>query len=610
MVRRPFRSIRFVPLCAASGAALLLAACAATPSGEAAGLRPALAASTAPDADAEWRLAAGSAEGEPKSLYGLFLAGQAALDRGSSQDAADFLAQASEASPDPYLKERAFTAAVIAGEIGRAAAIQLDAADADRPAERLQRLVRAVDELAQDHGSQALALLNSLPANGSTAQAAVLLKPWAAAAAGDWDTALAPSVATGQDVPRLTSLFAAFGRARLLERAGKMKAAEAELKPLTVNADNVTFVLGYGAFLERRKRRDEAVALYERTLAKTRDAEVIAARDRAKAGRAAPRQLSLQEGAGHALIAPALMLTARRQPELGLAVMRLALRLDPELDEAWMAVGDAMASAGDPDAARHAFSRVSLGSSNYGAALSRIAWSFEREGEKQQALDLAQGWLGRSPDDPQALALYADLLRENGRFAESVAQLDKLIDRGGGTVEPWRLYFMRGVAYERSGRWDKAEPDLRKALGLKPDEPDVMNYLGFGWANRHQNLDEALTLLQKAANARPRSGAIRDSLGWAKYRLGRYADAVQDLERAAQLQPAEADINDHLGDAYWRVGRKLEAQFQWRRVLTLDPDEALRAAAEKKLKLGLDGAEAAPAAVAAAAPLSQPSARP
>jgi len=603
MSRRALRFARFARVGAACSLAALAAACAAqsgsTPTVAAAGLKPAIGAPVgAAPGEPLPRL---GATGAPSSLYGLFLAGQAALDRGSSEDAARFLSEASQGNSDPYLKERAFTAAVIAGDITHAAAIELDPAQAPSPSQRLARLVKAVEALATGRGAEAQALLYGEMPEGQTAQSVILLRPWAAAAAGDWDKALNEPGPSGPGTPRLTSLFAAFSRARLLERAGRMGEAEAVYKTLTANADNVTFVMGYGGFLERRKRRADAVALYDRTLAKTRDPEVVAARERAQAGRPAPAQLTIAEAAGQTLLAPALTLSARRQPEMGLAVMRLALRLHPKLDEAWMAVGDAMAAAGDPEAARRAFAQVSPDSSNYGAALTRIAWNLQRAGDSEQALGVARDWLGRSRDDVQALALYADLLRENGRFAESIEQLDKIMARGGGAVESWRLHFLRGVAWERSGRWDKAEPDLREALRLKPDEPDVMNYLGFGWANRYQNLEQALGLLEKASVARPRSGQIRDSLGWAKYRLGRYEDAVRDLERAVQLAPAEADINDHLGDAYWRVGRKLEAEFQWRRVLSLAPEEMLRTEVETKLRQGGLGPSAPiPAAVAAA----------
>ena len=601
------RSIRLARLCATIGLAVLATACATASPSQKAGLRPRETAQGEP----ALLMQAQPRPAPDASLYGLFLAGEAALDRGSSVDAAGFLGRASEIEPDPYLKERAFTAAVVAGEIDRAAAVPLVAGQGSLAADRLDRLVRAVEALATNHPAQSYALLTGEPPAGQTAQAVVLLAPWAAAAAGDWTAALTPAPATATDAPQLTVLFAAFDRSRLLERNGRLGEAETLLKTLSANPDDVAFVLGYGAFLERRGRRTEAVALYDRTLARTRDVDVVAARDRAKAGRPAPTQPSLQEGAGEALLAPAATLISRRQPELGLALMRLALRLDPKLDDAWMAVGDAMAAAGDADAAAGAYRQIAASSSKYGDAESRLAWILQKAGDSDGALTMARSWLERSKNDPEALSLYGDLLRENGRFEESVEVMDRLIaQNGAGEVEPWRLYFLRGISFEQSGRWDKAEPDLEQALKLNPAEPEIMNYLGFGWANRSQHLDQALELLQKAVALRPNSGEIRDSLGWAKYRQGHYADAVRDLERAVGLAPAEPDVNDHLGDAYWRVGRKLEAEFQWRRVLSLNPDEKLKAAVDAKLQGGLDAVAASPGAVAAAAPAAPAAAQP
>ena len=603
----PARSRRLLVTIAPLGLIAALSACATATPAQKAGLRPRVSEAGMPAAHIST-----SARGGPDgSLYGLFLAGEAALDRGSSEDAARFLGRASEIGPDPYLKERAFTAAVIAGDIGRAAAVPLGEGQGSVASERLARLVRGVEALATNHGAQALALFKSQPPEGQTAQAVILLTPWAAAAAGDWTTALGPTPLAGSGAPQLTTLFAAFGKARLLERAGKMQEAEAAFKGLTVNPDNVAFVLGYGGFLERRGRRAEAVTLYDRTLARTTDSELVAARARAKAGRAAPTMLTLQEGAGEALLPPAATLVARRQPELGLALMRLALRLDPKLDDAWLAVGDAMAAAGDADSARQAYAEIPQASPKYTDAQSRLAWSLQRAGSGDAALKLARESLDRTHNSPDAMSLYADLLRENGRFEESIAVMDRLIaaSSGGGALDAWRLYYLRGVAWERSGHWDKAEPDLQQALKLNPAEPEIMNYLGFGWANRYQHLDQALDMLQKAVNLRPQSGEIRDSLGWAKYRLGKFPDAVRDLERAVQLAPAEPDVNDHLGDAYWRVGRKLEAEFQWRRVLTLNPDDKLRAEAETKLQSGLEAVAQpsvlppGPVAVAAPAPV-------
>jgi Flp pilus assembly protein TadD len=148
-------------------------------------------------------------------------------------------------------------------------------------------------------------------------------------------------------------------------------------------------------------------------------------------------------------------------------------------------------------------------------------------------------------------------------------------------VQPqdWRLYFSRGIARERLQRWPEAEADLQRALELAPEQPDVMNYLGYTWIDRGERLQEGLAMVQRAVELRPHSGAIIDSLGWAYFRLGDYTQALEHLERAVELEPADPTLNDHLGDVYWRLDRRIEARFQWQRALTLDPDnpEAIQA---------------------------------
>jgi Flp pilus assembly protein TadD len=151
----------------------------------------------------------------------------------------------------------------------------------------------------------------------------------------------------------------------------------------------------------------------------------------------------------------------------------------------------------------------------------------------------------------------------------------------------WRLYYSRGTALERLGRWPEAEADLQAALKQRPDEPELLNYLGYSWVDRGEHLKEGLAMVQKAVAADPRSGAMVDSLGWAYYRLGDYKKAVEELEQAVELEAGDPEINNHLGDAYWRVGRHDEAQFQWRRVLTLKPDDKIKTSAEAKLASGL-----------------------
>jgi len=157
------------------------------------------------------------------------------------------------------------------------------------------------------------------------------------------------------------------------------------------------------------------------------------------------------------------------------------------------------------------------------------------------------------------------------------------------------------------GDWPNAEADLSAALELNPNEPDILNYLAYGWIDRGERLEEALAMVQMAVDANPRSGAMVDSLGWGYYRLGQYDRAVELLEEAVELEAGDPEVNNHLGDAYWQVGREDEAVFQWRRVLTLEPDDRMRRNAEAKLESGLGPQPKVAAATEAAAAPTPPS---
>ncbi len=157
------------------------------------------------------------------------------------------------------------------------------------------------------------------------------------------------------------------------------------------------------------------------------------------------------------------------------------------------------------------------------------------------------------------------MLRGRERFAEAADLYNQAIGLiGKPTPADWSLFYFRGIANERTKHWPQAEADFRKALELSPDQPLVLNYLGYSWIDMGENLDEAMGMIKKAVELRPNDGYIVDSLGWAYYRLGQYDKAVEELDRAISLRPDDPVINDHLGDAYWKAGRPLEAQFQWR----------------------------------------------
>jgi tetratricopeptide (TPR) repeat protein len=536
-----------------------------------------------------------------RSPYGLFLAGEAALGAGRTQEAAALFARASAGAPENgVIRARAFAAALTAGDIDRAAQLAAQLGPENGPALTLGVLARAVDALAENRAREALALLSTSNTQPPHGLAAEILKPWAAASAGDLAAALAPPAAPAApplvvapraeasapraaSVGQLAETLNQGGRLILLERAGRFEEADALVTALALEEVPLRQSLRAGAYLERRRRAPEAVALYERLTARApNDRSLRAALARARAGRTPPPPPSIRTGAGEAMLIPAAAFGGGRQFETAMAYARLALHLDPRLDDAQMLVGDLAAASGDVEGARRAYLALQPDSDLYPGARARLALLLNDNGRKAEGLALIREAAAASPEDGSVLTAYSALLAENGREAEAADVFDQALASARGRGD-WRLWWLRGSARERAGRWPEAERDLQEALRLAPEEPDVLNSLGYSWIDRGQRLQEALAMVQKAAALRPRSGAIVDSLGWAYYRLGQYAPAVEALERAAELEPGDPTINDHLGDAYWRVGRRTEAQFQWTRALSLEPEPKLKADVQAKL---------------------------
>ena len=527
-----------------------------------------------------------AADDDATSTYGLFLAGQTALSLGASVEAADYLGRASRSDPgDAGLRERAFTSNLLSGRVDEAAAFAPAPSAGDAGAlAALGLLTVGVSDLAQGRAKAATADLTLDAVGPPHVQAATALLPWAQLLSGA-TPAPADAVAKPGDLAAEAGL--ALNRARLFERLGRRDRAETGYRNAAERSGGAD-TLALGGFLERQGRRDEARKLYDAALLKTpEDTALSAARSRLAAGGAPPPQPTPLEAAGEALIAPAEGFAARHQPEVGLIYLRLALRLNPNLAGAWLALGDGLQAGGDSSDAVFAWRRVRPDQPERAQADGRLAVALQGEGDKAGALALAADASRSAPDDVGVQIVYAELLRDDGRFDEAAAVADKLVralpaDARGPQAA--RLYFLRGSLLERAGRWPQAQGDLQRAVALQPDDAETLNYLGFAWADRGERLPEALAMLQRAAALQPDDGAIADSVGWARFRSGDVKGAVRDLERAVQLAPADADVNDHLGDAYARTGRRVEAAYQWRRVLTLDPDAKLRASVEAKLR--------------------------
>ncbi|MGI8839324.1 MAG: tetratricopeptide repeat protein [Caulobacteraceae bacterium] len=566
-------------------AALAVAACATAPAG------PSPAARIAANAAAPQ----GSGDTSP---YGLFLAGQAAVNGGHGATAAAYFGRAASLDPGAgahLLDARAFSASLLAGDVKRASAIAPVDPAAEPAIRHLGALTRGVEALAEGDARGAHAILTGPDVGAPHQGAAALLAPWAAAAAGDVAGATVHPVIAGEPIAQF---FASLDQGKLYERFRRYDEAETAFRSLIARGDPGGLAsLNLGELLERRGRAGEAVAIYDQAIARNPgDAALIEARDRAQAHKAPPPLPTIRQAAAEALIAPATVLMVQKQEETALAYLRLALRLDPGRDEAWMLVGDIMTDIGDLDAARAAYLTPKRGSDEFVAARGKLAWSYQGAGNKEAALKIARDAVAAAPGSQDAGSTLADLLRADERYDDSAQVLDRLIAERGETAD-WRLLYMRAVDFQESGRWADAERDLSAALKQRPDEPELLNFLGYSWIDRGENLPAAMVMVKKAVDLEPQSGAMLDSLGWGYYRLGDYKTAVEKLEAAVAIEAGDPDVNNHLGDAYWRVGRLTEARFQWSRVLTLEPTAKLRAEVEAKLKSGLDGA-ARPARVA------------
>jgi Flp pilus assembly protein TadD len=521
------------------------------------------------------------------SSYGQFLAGQAAVNHGASAEAEGYFGRAADldGADRSLLTTRAFTSALLAGDIARAAEAAPTGPDADSGLRHLGALVRGVEALSTGKAKLARQILTGPDAGAPNEPAAALLTPFAAAAAGDTEGSIVHPVINGEPIAQF---FANLDQGKLFERAHRYDEAETAFRALIARGDPGGLAsLDLGAMLERRGRRVDAIAIYDSALAaKKDDVDLASARARAAARRRPPPLPSLQTSAAEALIAPATALLMEKQEEIALAYLRLALRLDPTRDEAWMLVGDVLSSNGDVSGAREAYQKVGPTADQHVEARGKLAWIVRDAGDKDQALAIARDTLAKAPASRDAAVTLADLLRADERYEESAKVIDVLIAQKPQAAD-WRLLYMRAVDMEESDHWAAAESDLQAALKLRPNEPELLNFLGYSWIDRGVRLPEALAMVQKAVSLQPSSGAMIDSLGWGYYRLGDYAAAVQKLEAAVVLEPGDPDVNNHLGDAYWRVGRKIEAGFQWRRVLTLDPAPKLKTEVEAKLVTGL-----------------------
>jgi len=543
----------------------------------------------------------------PRTSAGDYLAGRLAAGLNDIDEAAENYGAAVEANPDDIdIVRSAFLFYVAAGNIEESApfARKLIAEGEDRG---LAALTLALIDLrhgdletarAETKGEFEEPLAQSIAFIASAWIEAEIAGPAAGLAAFD----------LGKDV--FTGFNPTF-KAMLFEQKGDFDDASAAHQISVASFGGPIGRAAYGAFLERHGDAGAARDFYTQLRNEGGPSRrlSIAGLDRLETRRTSKEyaDVSAQEGVAMALYLFAGNLIQQSAEEmqrataagfkiderpfnLPLALSELAIYLDPGLADARRLIGSIHNIYGNFDAARDAFSGIAPASPQFEQAQIEIANSLAAEDRNDEAIATLKSAIRRDPKAEDARLTLAGYYAAANRHEEAVKEAGRAIDRldEPPPTDAWRHYITRAGSLISLDRFDEAERDLKKAVEIAPEEPVALNYLGYSWAERGVNLDEAFALIEKAVALRPQSGAIIDSLGWAHYQRGDFEEALPHLEQAASLEPADPTVTDHLGDVYWRVGRETEARFQWERALELDPTERARIEIEKKLQSGLE----------------------
>jgi tetratricopeptide (TPR) repeat protein len=518
---------------------------------------------------------------------GSYLAARHAGQQRDAQTAAAYYRATLRHDPkNGELLDRAFLSMLVAGDVNEAVRYADRILQADKN-DKIAHLVAGVRGLKNKQFGPARRDIAQSVRGPITDLAATLLNAWSL----ESDSKAAAATIDKLTGPDWYAIFKDLHAGLILDMAGNAKEAGKRFEhAYKLDSSALRVVEAYGGWLSRNKSPQAALELFE-TFDKSlpRHPLIVADMERLKAGQKLPLLISsVQAGAAEALYGLGASLGRRGGEDLGLVYLQLALYLSPNHSLALLSLADLYESLKKPELAIKVYERVPQSSPLYRNAEIQMAANLDTLERTDEAKKHLRALIADHPDDMEAIMALGNILRAHKEFAECADEYSKGIAQlKSPTKANWTMFYFRGICYERSKQWPKAEADLKKALELFPEQPHVQNYLGYSWIDQGTNLDEGMSMIRRAVAQRPDDGYIVDSLGWAYYRLGNYEEAVKQLERAIELKPEDPTINDHLGDAYWRVGRKLEANFQWAHARDLKPDPEDLPKILEKLKEGL-----------------------
>ena len=535
-----------------------------------------------------------------RDLAGLTVAGSylaarhASIERDATAAAAFYRAALRSDPKNNELLDRAFIASLADGDIDEAVKLAERLLVIDKN-NRVARLVAGVRALKQKQYATAQQHINQSVRGPITDLVATLVSAWAAYGAGNTNAAIASidKLAGPEWYPTFKDLHAGM----ILELANKQKDAGVRFeRAYKLDESALRVSDAYARWLSRNRDAAAATAVYEAFDKKlARHPLVVEGIRETRAGKKLPPLADTpQQGAAEALYGIGASLTRRGGEDLALVYLQLALYLNPQHSLALLSLADLYESVKKPQMAIKVYERVPTHSPLKRNAQIQLATDLDAVDRTDEGIATLKSVIAEDPRDIEAIMALGNIERARKKFADC----GETYGKGIAVAEKpnWVFYYFRGICNERSKQWAKAEAELKKALELQPEQPHVLNYLGYSWIDQDINLDEAMKMIRRAVEQRPDDGYIVDSLGWAYYRIADYDNAVKNLERAIDLKPEDPTINDHLGDAYWRVGRVLEARFQWQHAKDLKPEADEIPKIEAKLRDGLPEDTAASAA--------------
>jgi tetratricopeptide (TPR) repeat protein len=570
-----FRRAAYLGL-AAAAATLPTAVAAQTPN---AGTQPPAVATQAPSSQELARV----------SLSGKYLAARHARQQRDIGVAAAYYRAALKADPkNNDLLEGAFLSILADGDIEEAVKFAERIVQVDRN-HRIARLVLGVRAIKTKQYQTARTHLAQSVRGPIADLTATLLSAWTLQGANESKNAV-----EGIDKlagPDWYSIFKDLHAGLILDLAGNKKDAGKRFERTNKQDPGALRVVeAYARWASRNSGKAEALKIFEAfdKLLPQHPLIVRSIEDLKKSDQLPPLVTTPQAGASEVLYGLGASLGRQGGEDLAMVYLQLALYLTPQQPLALLSLADLYEQLKKPQYAIKVYERVPQGSPLRRNAEIQMAINLDSLDRTDEARGHLDKLIEQRPKDIEAITALGNILRGRKMFAECAEVYGKGIATIAKPEKPnWTIFYFRGICYERSKQWPKAEADLKKSLELFPDQPHVLNYLGYSWVDQGVNLDEGMRMIRRAVDQRPDDGYIVDSLGWAYYRIANYDEAVRYLERAVELKPEDPTINDHLGDAYWRVGRALEARFQWAHARDLKPEPEELAKIEEKLASGL-----------------------